>query len=101
MPGNNADGCSKPADFPGPGNCSYPDRHHFNAVVTQQDLRDSYTPMYEAATKAGAAAMMCSYNVCKVHRPLQTTCSPIGLPSGSLRSSFVRCAGNQWGAFVH
>eukprot|EP00760_Papus_ankaliazontas_P008691 PhM_4_TR13913/c0_g1_i1/m.39854/K15920/XYL4; beta-D-xylosidase 4 len=41
------------------------DRHHFNAVVTDQDMTDTYLPAFEAcAHKDGGAAssFMCSYN---------------------------------------
>ena len=40
-----------------------PDRHHFDAVVTVQDLMDTYLPAFHAcAVRAGAKAVMCSYN---------------------------------------
>jgi beta-glucosidase-like glycosyl hydrolase len=39
------------------------DRHHFNAVVTEQDLTDTYYPAFEACVGDGhASGLMCSYN---------------------------------------
>lgn len=39
------------------------DRHHFNAVVTAQDMNDTYLPAFEAGVVDGAASgIMCSYN---------------------------------------
>jgi beta-glucosidase len=38
-------------------------RHTFNAVVDEQDLRDTYLPQFEAAIKDGhAESVMCAYN---------------------------------------
>lgn len=39
------------------------DRHHFDAIVTEQDLQDTYFPAFEACVSKGkASGMMCSYN---------------------------------------
>ena len=38
------------------------DRHAFDAIVTKQDMVESFTPAFEMATSAGVAAVMCSYN---------------------------------------
>lgn len=39
------------------------DRHHFNAVVSQQDLYETYLPAFEALVKeAGVEAVMGAYN---------------------------------------
>ena len=38
-------------------------RHTFDAVVDEQDLRDTYLPQFEAAVKEGGAwSVMCAYN---------------------------------------
>src|SRR5215471_19366696 len=38
-------------------------RHTFDAVVDEQDLRDTYLPQFQAAvTEAGAQSVMCAYN---------------------------------------
>jgi beta-glucosidase len=39
-----------------------PLRHVFDAVVDEYDLHDTYLPQFEAAVKAGANSVMCSYN---------------------------------------
>jgi beta-glucosidase len=40
-----------------------PDRHTFDAVVSQSDLWDSYLPHFEAAVvEGGAESVMCAYN---------------------------------------
>lgn len=40
-----------------------PSRHTFDAVVSEQDLRDTYLPHFEAAVKEGGAySVMCAYN---------------------------------------
>lgn len=40
-----------------------PSRHTFDAVVSEQDLRASYLPHFEAAIKEGGAfSVMCAYN---------------------------------------
>ena len=40
-----------------------PERHRFNAVVDERDLRDTYLAAFRAAiTEAGAQSVMCSYN---------------------------------------
>ncbi len=39
------------------------DRYHFNAVVSAQDLQQTYFPAFKAAVeKGGAMGVMCSYN---------------------------------------
>ena len=41
------------------------DRHHFNAVVNNQDFADTYTPAFESCISpalGGASCIMCSYN---------------------------------------
>ena len=39
------------------------DRHSFNAVVTKQDLADSYFPAFvSCANRGNASGLMCSYN---------------------------------------
>ncbi|MGD2067469.1 MAG: glycoside hydrolase family 3 C-terminal domain-containing protein [Gemmatimonadota bacterium] len=40
-----------------------PDRHGFDAVVSERDLRETYLPAFEAAvTDGGAVSVMCAYN---------------------------------------
>ncbi len=39
-----------------------PDRHSFDAVVSERDLRETYLPQFEACLKAGAFSIMCAYN---------------------------------------
>jgi beta-glucosidase len=40
-----------------------PERHEFDAVVNQRDLRESYLPHFETALReAGAYSLMCAYN---------------------------------------
>jgi len=40
-----------------------PDRHTFNAVVDQRDLRETYLPAFRAAVvEGGAESVMCAYN---------------------------------------
>lgn len=39
------------------------DRHHFNAIISQQDLVDSYLPSFQACVEEGSVSgVMCSYN---------------------------------------
>ncbi|XP_064404909.1 uncharacterized protein LOC135350121 [Halichondria panicea] len=39
------------------------DRHHFNAIVTDQDLVETYFPAFESCVREGSvASIMCSYN---------------------------------------
>ncbi len=41
------------------------DRHHFDAIVTDQDMADTYLPAFEACaspTRGGGSCIMCSYN---------------------------------------
>lgn len=37
-------------------------RQSFNAIVTRQDLADTYLPPFEACVAADVSAVMCSYN---------------------------------------
>ncbi|HEV8265080.1 MAG TPA: glycoside hydrolase family 3 N-terminal domain-containing protein, partial [Gemmatimonadales bacterium] len=40
-----------------------PDRHHFDAVVSERDLRESYLPHFETGIREGGAySLMCAYN---------------------------------------
>ncbi|MBN1272492.1 MAG: glycoside hydrolase family 3 C-terminal domain-containing protein [Candidatus Aminicenantes bacterium] len=40
-----------------------PDRHTFNAVVSERDLRETYLPSFrDCFVEAGAASVMCAYN---------------------------------------
>ena len=39
-----------------------PERHAFDAVVSERDLRESYLPHFEAGIRAGAYSLMCAYN---------------------------------------
>jgi beta-glucosidase len=39
-----------------------PDRHAFDAVVDERDLRETYLPHFEACVRAGAFSVMCAYN---------------------------------------
>ncbi len=40
-----------------------PERHEFNAFVSERDLRESYLPHFEAGIReAGAYSLMCAYN---------------------------------------
>jgi beta-glucosidase len=40
-----------------------PDRHRFDAVVDERDLRETYLPAFEAAVvEGGAQSVMCAYN---------------------------------------
>jgi beta-glucosidase len=40
-----------------------PERHSFDAVVSERDLRESYLPHFEAGIRtAGAYSLMCAYN---------------------------------------
>ena len=39
----------------------YVDRHHFNAIVTEQDLEDTYLPPFQSGVAVGnASGLMCS-----------------------------------------
>ena len=39
------------------------DRHHFDAIVTDQDLNETYFPPFQACAQVGkASGVMCSYN---------------------------------------
>jgi beta-glucosidase len=40
-----------------------PDRHGFDAIADERDLRDTYLPQFEAAVREGGAlSVMCAYN---------------------------------------
>ena len=40
-----------------------PERHHFDAVVSERDLRESYLPHFEMGIREGGAySLMCAYN---------------------------------------
>ena len=40
-----------------------PDRHRFDAVVSERDFRETYLPAFRAAvTEGGALSVMCAYN---------------------------------------
>ena len=40
-----------------------PSRHTFDAVVSEEDLRETYLPHFEAAIREGGAySVMCAYN---------------------------------------
>jgi beta-glucosidase len=40
-----------------------PDRHGFDAIVSERDLRESYLPQFEQGIKVGGAySLMCAYN---------------------------------------
>ncbi|XP_065885416.1 uncharacterized protein [Dysidea avara] len=62
------------------------DRHHFNAIVSDQDLVETYLPGFEACVREGnAGSIMCSYNAVN------------GVPSCAnnfLQNTIVR---EQWG----
>eukprot|EP00040_Diaphanoeca_grandis_P022702 m.122523 g.122523 ORF g.122523 m.122523 type:complete len:819 (+) comp28928_c0_seq1:2-2458(+) len=39
------------------------DRQHFNAIITEQDMADTYLPAFRSCVREGAgASIMCSYN---------------------------------------
>ena len=39
------------------------DRHHFDAVVSDEDLVETYLPAFQSCVERGhASSMMCSYN---------------------------------------
>ena len=85
LPGNNADGCCRAGPLScNPADCLYPDRHHFNAIVSPQELRDTYTVAFEAAVRAGAAGMMCAYNAVNG----EPSCTDKGLLNDMLRGEF-------------
>jgi len=39
-----------------------PDRHQFNAIVSEKDLRETYLPAFKTLVDAGVEAVMCAYN---------------------------------------
>lgn len=87
------------------------DRHHFNAVVTQQDLNDTYLPAWQACVEDGhASAIMCSYNEVTpprrqpappTRRPFSHTASMVvqvnGVPSCANKWLMTDKARNDWG----
>ncbi|WCJ17956.1 beta-xylosidase 3 [Euphorbia peplus] len=61
------------------------DRFHFNAVVTQQDLKDTYQPPFESCVRdAKVASIMCSYN--QVNG--KPTCADRDLLFGTIRGKW-------------
>ena len=47
-----------------------PERHRFDAVVDERDLRETYLPAFRAAvTEANAQSVMCAYNPWTARRP--------------------------------
>ena len=39
------------------------DRHHFNAIISQQDLNDTYFPAFQSCVQESkVTSVMCSYN---------------------------------------
>ncbi|KAL7001944.1 Endo-1,4-beta-xylanase 2 [Sarracenia purpurea var. burkii] len=61
------------------------DRYHFNAVVTQQDLDDTYQPPFKSCVVDGnVASVMCSYN--QVNG--KPTCADPDLLSGVIRGQW-------------
>jgi len=47
----------------GPSDPDPMDRHHFNAIVSEQDLTDTYFPAFTScANRGNASGVMCSYN---------------------------------------
>jgi beta-glucosidase-like glycosyl hydrolase len=62
------------------------DRHHFNAIVTQQDLMDTFMPSFKAGVEGGkATSLMCSYNEVN------------GIPSCANHLFNTEYARDQWG----
>jgi len=62
------------------------ERHTFDAVVDERDLRDSYLPQFEAAIKdGGAQSVMCAYN------------SVDGAPACANRPLLEEILRKQWG----
>ncbi|XP_074280650.1 beta-xylosidase/alpha-L-arabinofuranosidase 2-like [Silene latifolia] len=61
------------------------DRYHFNAIVTQQDLDDTYQPPFKSCVVDGnVASVMCSYN--QVNG--KPTCADPDLLSGVIRGEW-------------
>lgn len=57
--------CFTPSTYsiPFPENWGGVDRYFFNAISSDQDLADSFFPMFEASVRLGqASSLMCSYN---------------------------------------
>jgi beta-glucosidase-like glycosyl hydrolase len=62
------------------------DRHHFNAIVTQQDLMDTFMPPFKSCVEGGqASSIMCSYNEVN------------GIPSCANHLYNTEYARNEWG----
>jgi len=63
-----------------------PERHEFNAVVSERDLRESYLPHFEVGIKEGPAySLMCAYN------------SVFGEPACSSNLLLERILRDEWG----
>eukprot|EP01119_Soliformovum_irregulare_P012048 TRINITY_DN3096_c0_g1_i1.p1 TRINITY_DN3096_c0_g1~~TRINITY_DN3096_c0_g1_i1.p1 ORF type:complete len:878 (-),score=229.77 TRINITY_DN3096_c0_g1_i1:40-2523(-) len=62
------------------------DRYHFNAIVDQQDLVDTYFPAFQACVEVGkVSSIMCSYNAVN------------GVPSCADSDLLTVMARNRWG----
>jgi beta-glucosidase-like glycosyl hydrolase len=62
------------------------DRHHFNAIVTDQDMTDTYMPPFQTCVqKAKGSSLMCSYN------------SVNGVPSCANGNIMKKLARETWG----
>jgi hypothetical protein len=62
------------------------DRHHFNAIVTAQDLADTFQPSFQSCVqRADVSAIMCSYN------------SVNGVPSCANKPLLNDLVRSQWG----
>lgn len=62
------------------------DRHHFDAIVSQQDLEETFNVPFEAGVRhGGASAIMCSYN------------SVNGVPSCANKELLTDLARKEWG----
>jgi beta-glucosidase len=74
-----------PTEFCGNANCTTPnDRHSFNAIVDEIDLKETYLPAFKDVVQAGAWGVMCSYNAVN-GEPMCTNKALIG---DTLRSEF-------------
>ncbi|KAL1812164.1 hypothetical protein ACET3Z_022229 [Daucus carota] len=61
------------------------DRYHFNALVTEQDMGDTYQPPFRSCvTEANVASVMCSYN--QVNG--KPTCADADLLTGVIRNEW-------------
>jgi beta-glucosidase len=67
-----------------------------NVIVDERTLHEIYLPAFEAAVKAGAASVMCSYN--RVNGPV--ACENAALQNGVLRAQwgFSGFVTSDWGA---